>query len=96
MYYVKDDTKLNSEAGYEIYTAGAAASVPWTGITGLPATFTPSVHKHKSSEIALTGYTKAESAAAITAADSLNVAIGKLEKALDGKQAAGSYAPENQ
>lgn len=92
MYYVKDDTKLNSEAGYEIYTAGAAASVPWTGITGLPATFTPSVHKHKSSEIALTGYTKAESAAAITAADSLNVA---LEKALDGKQAAGSYAPEN-
>ena len=95
MYYVKDDTKLNSEAGYEIYTAGAAASVPWTGITGLPATFTPSVHKHKSSEIALTGYTKAESAAAITAADSLNVAIGKLEKALDGKQAAGSYAPEN-
>lgn len=25
MYFVKDDTKLNLEAGYEIYTAGKAA-----------------------------------------------------------------------
>lgn len=95
MYYVKDDTKLGAEEGYEVYTAGAAASVPWSGITGLPSTFAPSVHNHKGSEIALTGYTKAEAAAAITSADSLNVAIGKLEKALDGKQAAGDYAPEN-
>ena len=41
----------------------------------------------------MTGYTKAEAVAAISATDSLNAAIGKLEKALDGKQAAGSYAP---
>ena len=49
-------------------------------------------HKHASNDItAMTGYSKASSTAAIAASDSLNTAIGKLEKALDGKQAAGSY-----
>ena len=36
MYYVVDDSKLDSEAGYEEYSAGAASSVPWAGITGAP------------------------------------------------------------
>jgi hypothetical protein len=34
---------------------------------------------------AMTGYEKASAAAAISASDSLNVAVGKLEKGLDGK-----------
>lgn len=46
MYFVVDDTKLDSEAGYEIYTAGSATSVPWSGVTGKPTTFTPSAHTH--------------------------------------------------
>lgn len=37
MYFVVDDTKLTSEAGYEVYTAGTATSVPWSGITGKPS-----------------------------------------------------------
>lgn len=41
MYLVKDDSKLNTEAGYEPYTAGSASSVPWSGITGRPSTFAP-------------------------------------------------------
>lgn len=41
MYLVKDDSKLNTEAGYEPYTAGQASSVPWSGVTGKPNTFTP-------------------------------------------------------
>ena len=41
MYLVKDDSKLNTEAGYEPYTAGYASSVPWSGVTGKPNTFTP-------------------------------------------------------
>lgn len=50
-------------------------------------------HNQASSTInAMTGYSKASSASAIAATDSLNTAIGKLEKALDGKQASGSYA----
>lgn len=46
MYLVIDDTKLSSEAGYTIYTAGSATSVPWSGVTGKPSTFTPSSHTH--------------------------------------------------
>lgn len=41
MYLVKDDSKLNTEAGYEPYTASQASSVPWSGVTGKPSTFTP-------------------------------------------------------
>lgn len=41
MYLVKDDSKLNTEDGYEPYTAGYASSVPWSGVTGKPNTFTP-------------------------------------------------------
>lgn len=46
MYFVIDDSKLSSEAGYSVYTAGTATSVPWSGVTGKPTTFTPSSHTH--------------------------------------------------
>ena len=46
MYIVKDITKLNSEDGYEQYTAGMASSVPWSGVTGKPSSYTPSAHTH--------------------------------------------------
>ena len=43
-------------------------------------------HTHKASDInIMTGYTKPDSAGAISTSDTLNTAIGKLEKALDGK-----------
>lgn len=68
----------------------------WGEISGKPSTFAPAGHNQASNTItAMTGYTKASAVAAIAATDSLNVAIGKLEKALDGKQAAGSYAASN-
>lgn len=38
MYFVKDDTNLDSALGYEQYTAGGASSVPWSGVTGTPTT----------------------------------------------------------
>lgn len=41
MYLIKDESKLNSEDGYEPYTASQASSVPWSGVTGKPSTFTP-------------------------------------------------------
>ena len=46
MYYVVDISHLDSEAGYEVYTAGAATSVPWSGVTDKPDTFPPSTHSH--------------------------------------------------
>lgn len=51
MYFVIDDTKLNSEAGYEVYTAGSATSVPWSGITGKPQTYPPAFHTHTKEQI---------------------------------------------
>ena len=36
MYFVINSTKLNNEAGYSVYTAGAATSVPWSGVTNAP------------------------------------------------------------
>lgn len=37
MYYVVDDTNLSNSAGYETYTAGAATSVPYSGVTSIPS-----------------------------------------------------------
>ena len=51
LYFVVDDTKLSSESGYVVYTAGTATSVAWSGVTGKPSTFTPSSHTHTTSEI---------------------------------------------
>ena len=36
MYVVTDTSHLDSAAGYTEYTAGTAASVPWSGVTGKP------------------------------------------------------------
>ena len=38
MYFVVDDTKLAEDEGWMAFTAGAATSVPWSGITGKPTT----------------------------------------------------------
>ena len=46
-------------------------------------------------DVAMTGYEKAASAAAVAATDSVNEAVGKIEKALDGKQASGNYVAAN-
>ena len=40
MYLVVDDTKLSTADGYQIYTAGAAATVDWAGVQNRPETFT--------------------------------------------------------
>lgn len=36
MYYIVDDTKLGTEDAFAVFTAGAASSVAWSGITGKP------------------------------------------------------------
>lgn len=59
MYFVKNDTLLaGSDDGsggtretadmgaFEVYTAGSATSVPWSGVTGKPEAFTPEAHTH--------------------------------------------------
>lgn len=76
MYFVIDDTKLSSEAGYTIYTAGSATSVPWSGVTGKPSTFTPSSHKHTISDI--TNISSASVSYATSAGTANSVAWGNV------------------
>lgn len=78
MYYVVDETKLSSETGYEVYAAGTAASVPWSGVTGKPSTYTPSSHTHDDRY-----YTESEMNAKLDgkvdlSADGVSKAINKL------------------
>lgn len=59
MYYVKDINNLGNANGYEIYTAGSATSVPWTGVTGKPTEFTPSAHNHDAATQSVAGFMSA-------------------------------------
>jgi hypothetical protein len=36
MWFVVDQTNLSNSAGYSVYTAGTASSVPYSGVTGVP------------------------------------------------------------
>lgn len=66
--------------------ADSANAVAWDNVSGKPTSFAPASHNQASNTInAMTGYSKASSASAIATTDTLNAAIGKLEKALDGK-----------
>ena len=51
MYFVTDVSKLNVEDGYVVYTAGRAAEVPWSGVTGKPNDYPPSSHTHTKGQI---------------------------------------------
>lgn len=51
VYIVTDQTQLTVEAGYTAFSVGTAASVPWTGVTGKPDSFTPSAHTHAISDV---------------------------------------------
>lgn len=51
MYLVVNESELDNSAGYKEYTAGSATSVPWSGVTGKPSSFTPSTHTHTISQI---------------------------------------------
>lgn len=102
MYFCISDTASTFETKFKEFTVGSAASVPWSGITDMPSSFTPSEHTHTADEIisgtldiaripslgsnkitSLPSYVKASTASAISASDSLNVALGKLEYKID-------------
>jgi hypothetical protein len=80
-------SKINSGTFADERIASAAA---WNAKYDKPAAGIPAsdlVDLASNKITSMTDYTKATSVSAITASDSLNSAIGKLEKALDGKAA---------
>lgn len=95
-YRAIDTTSGGTSSSTDLITSGAVNA----GLAGKVSTSTTVNGSALSSnvtldgtDIALTGYSKPNATSAIAAADSVNAAIGKLEAALDGKQASGSYVP---
>lgn len=78
MYIVIDETKLSSEAGYEPYTADSATSVPWSGVTGKPSTYTPSSHTQAYTSSECTAYDSDENTMGCTPA-AVRKAVGLFE-----------------
>ena len=73
--------------------ATVATSGSYNDLSNKPTSMAPTAHNQASNTInAMTDYSKPSATSAITTSDSLNSAIGKLEKAIDGKQASGSYS----
>ena len=104
MYYVTDIYNLNSEDGYNQFTAGAATTVPWSGVTGKPSTYTPSAHTQAWSTITntpttLNGYGITDSASSthahgnITTAGKIGTTSGySVYTTTDGLVTAGTLA----
>ncbi|PJI25985.1 hypothetical protein [Prevotella intermedia] len=88
MFFVKDDTKLNSEAGYEPYVAGTASvaevaeSVEWSNVRNKPTKFAPENHG-TDVVTSLAGFSPTSSATneynRLAPDDTLNAALMKLQ-----------------
>lgn len=102
MYIVVDTANLSNANGYMEYTAGSASSVPWSGVTGKPSTFTPSAHTHTIAQItdisnaSVKHATSADSATTATTATKLgSTTVGSLTKGIylnGGTPTACSYS----
>lgn len=49
--FTGSQTESTVKTGIVVYTAGSAASVPWSGVTGKPSTFAPAAHEHSAADI---------------------------------------------
>ena len=90
MYIVVDTANLSNSKGYMEYTAGSASSVPWSGVTGKPGTFTPSAHTHTIAEITDIANASVSSAKTATSATTATTAT-KLGSATVGSSTKGIY-----
>ena len=80
--FVDTSGQLNSANPAASTSSTVVATTKWVTDKGY-LTSVPNIASNKVT--AMTGYSKPSSTSAIVATDSLNTAIGKLEKALDGK-----------
>ena len=94
MYFVIDETKLSSEDGYTVFSAGTATSVPWSGVTGKPTTFTPASHTHTISDITNISSASVSYATSAGTATKLGTSAGSATQPVyfsDGKPVATTY-----
>jgi len=75
------DIATEAEHAARATDASSADKVEWANVQNKPTEFKPEAHTHTSADVsALAGYAKAGSYTAIANGDSLNTALGKLEK----------------
>lgn len=80
MYFCISSTATTFANKFKEFTAGTAASVPWSGVTSKPSWIGTTKPTYDGSEINLTNYTKATADATILATNTINQAIGILDK----------------
>ena len=87
MYFVVDDAQLDSEDGYEPYTAGSATSVPWSGVTGKPGNATTNTDGFMSAadKTKLDGLENYDDADIQAAVDAVEEDISEINTELDTK-----------
>ena len=85
-WYTSNPVLRAGELGFESDTGKSKVGDGSTSWNSLNYLYALPVHTHVGTEIVLTGYSKPNSTSAITVNDTLNQAIGKLEKGLDEKQ----------
>lgn len=95
-YYQKNTENLTADTviadndylPYYDTSASANKKTLWSTLLGAIKSYLDSIYT--TALLKLTGYSKPDSASAVTATDTINSAIGKLDKALDGKEATGT------
>lgn len=86
-------TSGNASTANKLKTPVNINGVAFDGSAPITITATPNAHNQPSHTInSMSGYSKPTTTSAINVNDSLNTAVGKLERALDNKQVAGDYA----
>ena len=85
IYYVTNPSSLNTADGYVEYTAGAASSVAWTGVTDKPEAYPPEDHQHgnvSAAGVLLSGGSPARNSDVVTDATGKLVAAAKTSQVL--------------
>lgn len=103
-HYYAGSSTVGGPASYALALSNARAIKLTGAVTGSYNTFNGTSDANIATTLSdlesnkvtkMTGYSKPTTTSAIATTDSLNTAIGKLEKAIDSKQNSGSYAPIN-
>jgi len=94
MYFVVDIDHLDTEAGYEVYTAGTASAVEWSGVLNKPSIDTTLTQDGNFADAGATGnaITVAETNASTIANNAFNAANAAQSTANDAYDAANNAA----
>ena len=95
MYFVVDVSKLHEDGGYEVYSAGTASNVAWSGITNKPTTIAGYGITDAVNTNIITDYAEAGKLLKLDEQGKLPTDITGDAKTLDGKRATDFVSTDN-